>query len=384
MTSGAGLATVLALLLATGWAANHFSALIPVYGVREDLSTALLDGAFGLYALGLLPGLFGGGALSDRFGRPAVVLPGATIAALGTVLLMVDHVELGVLLGRLVVGQGAGLTFGAGTAWAADLGATRGTVLAGVFLTSGFGIGPVVSGVLAESAPAPLTTPYVLSLVVSLVAVAAAVLVAVPATPRTDPSTRPAPLPHHDARTALAWSGPVGILVFASATTTLVPLPARLPEEYDGPVLVGVAAALTLFTGIAVQALARRVAGGARTGVLGAGCAALGWVLAAAGGSTIGLPLFVGCCLLLGSAYGLCLREGLLDVETLAPPAKRGTLTGVFYVLTYLGFGLPLLLTAVQPTTGDVAPFVVLAAIAAAVAVLRVGQLRRGHPGRLA
>lgn len=40
--------SVLALLLATGWVANHFVALMPVISGREHLSTATLDGIFGI------------------------------------------------------------------------------------------------------------------------------------------------------------------------------------------------------------------------------------------------------------------------------------------------------------------------------------------------
>ncbi|WP_198412400.1 MFS transporter [Nocardioides mangrovicus] len=382
MRSRQALGAVLALLMATGWAANHFSALIPVYSSREHLSATLLDGVFGLYAVGLLPGLFLGGALSDRLGRPRVVLPGATLAALGTVALLLDHGSAGLLVGRLVVGLGAGLAFGAGTAWAADLGGATGTVLAGVLLTAGFGVGPLVSGVLAQWLPAPLTTPFVVSLLLSVLAVAAAALVAVPATDHAGGRTPPPAQPYQSAARTLGWSGPVGLLVFGSATLAIVPLPARLPAHYDGPFLVGVACLLTLGAGIAAQALARRLRTGPRTGVVGALSSAAGFGLAAAGGTAVGLPLFVACCLLLGTAYGLCLREGLLDVETLAPPARRGLLTGVYYVITYVGFGLPLLLVAIEPAFGEVAPLVVLAGLGLAMALVRAVQLTRGHPAR--
>ena len=62
------LPVVLLLLFATGWAANHFTAMLPVLARSEGLAQAALDGAFGIYAVGLLPGLLGGGSLSDRSG----------------------------------------------------------------------------------------------------------------------------------------------------------------------------------------------------------------------------------------------------------------------------------------------------------------------------
>lgn len=377
---------VLGVLLATGWAANHFSATIPVLTGREGLSVATVDAVFGLYAVGLVPGLFLGGGLSDRLGRPAVVLPGALLAACGTVVLLLWHDPAGLLLGRFVVGLGAGLTTGAGTAWAGDLGGTRGTVLAGVFLTCGFGFGPLTSGVLAQYLPYPLELPFVLSLALSVTAVVTALRWSVPVTPRPrrGPDAPPpaAVDPHRGVGVTLAWSMPVAIVVFASATVVLVTLTPRLPGELDGPLLMGVSAILSLGGGIAVQTLARRRGWGPRAGVVGLLFSAGGFLLMALGGEQVGLPLFVLACVVMGVAYGLCLREGLLDVESLAPPARRGALTGLFYVVTYVGFGLPLLLTVLTPYAGVVAPPVVLAVVALALAGLRTTQLAAGHPAR--
>ncbi|WP_200936349.1 MFS transporter [Marmoricola sp. Leaf446] len=381
-----GLPGVLAVLMTAGWAANLFASVIPVLAEQEGFSTALLDAAFGAYAIALLPGLFGGGALSDRVGRAWVVLPGAGLVVAGTVVLMAFHDPAGLLVGRLVVGLGAGLTFGAGTAWAGDLGAATGTVLAGVFLTTGFAVGPLVSGALAQLAPAPLVTPFVLSIALSLAAIGWAAATSAPASRRLrDAGGGPVPtLEHHDARTALAWSLPVGVLVFASVALSIVTLPTRLPPGVDGPLLVGVAAALALGSGIAVQTVARARSWGPGAGVAGALTAAAGFALVALAGERIALPLFALSCVVLGTAYGLCLREGLLDVETLAPPARRGTLTGTFYVATYVGFGLPLMLTSLQPVAGTRLPVLVLALAALLVAGARRAQLRGGHPGRSA
>lgn len=375
------MASVLAVLMATGWAANHFAAVIPVLSDEEGLSAALLDGVFGVYALGLLPGLFGGGALSDRWGRPRVVLPGALVAAAGTATLLVWHEPAGLLVGRLVVGLGAGLTFGAGTAWAADLGAASGTVLAGVFLTAGFGVGPLVSGLLAEWAPYPLEAPFVLSLVLSLVAVSLARARAAPLSAADSGSVGRAS-GGTSARTTLAWSLPVGLLVFASVVITITTLPARLPSGYDGPVLVGVGAALSLGSGITVQTVARIRGWGPRAGIVGALCSVTGFVVSALAGTHMAIATLVVVCVVMGSAYGLCLREGLLDVETLAPPDRRGTLTGVFYVVTYVGFGLPLLLVLVRGPLGASIPLAVCALVALGVAVTRALQLWAGHPTR--
>ncbi|MCT6734890.1 MULTISPECIES: MFS transporter [Rhodococcus] len=383
-----GFISVLAVLLSTGWAANHFASLIPVLRVDEGLSHAVLDGVFGIYALGLLPGLLTGGALSDRVGRAVVVLPGALIASLGTLILLLWHDAPGLMVGRLVVGIGAGLAIGAGTAWAADLRGKSGTVMAGVVLTSGFALGPLFTGLLAQFAAFPLATPFVVSAVLSVGSVAAAAawsrtpapVEAATITPVPDGAERSvASAPDGAERSvafALLWALPLAPWVFASATVSFVTMTARLGDRYSGPLLPGFAAALTLGAGILVQTAARHRNWGPQAGTVGAALAALGYLLVAVGGARPALGLFIGCALVLGTAYGLCLREGLLDLESLAPPASRGALTGIFYVGTYLGFGLPVLLVVIEPTMGPSLPLVILAAVAAVVAVLRFRRLR--------
>ncbi|ERB54233.1 MULTISPECIES: MFS transporter [unclassified Rhodococcus (in: high G+C Gram-positive bacteria)] len=375
-----GFISVLAVLLSTGWAANHFASLIPVLRVDEGLSHIVLDGVFGIYALGLLPGLLTGGAVSDRVGRAVVVLPGALIASLGTLILLLWHDAPGLMVGRLVVGIGAGLAIGAGTAWAADLRGKSGTVMAGVVLTSGFALGPLFSGLLAQFAAFPLATPFVVSAVLSVGSVAAAA-----SWSRTPAPTKAATftqVPDRAERSgtgvkvALLWALPLAPWVFASATVSFVTMTARLGDRYSGPLLPGFAAALTLGAGILVQTAARHRNWGPQAGTVGAALAALGYCLVAVGGAHPALGLFIVCALVLGTAYGLCLREGLLDLESLAPPASRGALTGIFYVGTYLGFGLPVLLVVIEPTMGPSLPLVILAAVAAVVAVVRFRRLR--------
>ena len=145
--------------------------------------------------------------------------------------------------------------------------------------------------------------------------------------------------------------------------------------RFSGPWVPGVAAAVTLTAGVAIQMVARRRGWGRSAGVVGAAVAAVGFGAVAAAGDTPSLAVFFLIAVVLGIAYGLCLREGLIDIETMSPPRARGTLTGVFYVVTYLGFGLPVLLVAIKPAVGAVTPMLVLAALAATAATVRAVQV---------
>ena len=155
------------LLFAVAWGTNHFVPLLLVYRARLALSSVELAVLFGVYAVGLVPGLLLGGPLSDRWGRRRVVLPASIVALVGTLILAWGAAGFGVLLaGRFVVGLGAGATFSAGTAWVQDLaeGAAPGTGArrAAVALSCGFGGGPLVTSILAQWLPSPMRLPYLI------------------------------------------------------------------------------------------------------------------------------------------------------------------------------------------------------------------------------
>ena len=374
------LAGVLALLFATGWAANHFTAMLPVLAHGEGLGRAAVDGAFGIYAVGLLPGLLGGGSLSDRWGRRPLLLAGASLAGVGNLVLLCWHDQTGIFIGRLIVGAGVGVAMSAGTAWSADIGGGAGSVLAGVFLSIGFGCGPITSALLAQYSGGPVDAPFAVSIALSAAAVGIGVVLTT-SSPTTGPPAPPTSAPS-DAEggrgvwAALSSALPLAVWVFACATVAMVTMVERMQYRYTGPLLPGVAAAVTLTSGVAIQMAARRWAWGAWSGAAGALAAATGFGLVAAAGATPSLVTFVLVAVIFGLGYGLCLRQGLVDVETLSPPHLRGSLTGVFYAVTYLGFGLPVLLVEIEPAVGDAAPLFVLSALAGAVAVLRAVQTR--------
>jgi len=104
--------------------------------------------------------------------------------------------------------------------------------------------------------------------------------------------------------------------------------------------------------------------------------AALSYALIAVAPPTMTVALSLPLLLILGCAAGLSLREGLIDLEAAAPRHVRGMLTGAFYALTYIGFGLPLLLTSVG-YGGSQIILAVMASLATTAAITRALRLRR-------
>lgn len=370
---------VLALLFSTGWVANHFVGLMPLISDRQHLSAAALDEIFGIYALGLLPGLVVGGRASDALGRQSVALAGSTTALVGTLAMLLSQQYDVFLVGRLIVGLGVGLAISSCTAWASDLRGSPGAATAGAVLMVGFAIGPFAAGVVARAGQSGIWASFGIAAAIVVVAMIIAVAAVRPAD-AIAPATAVRPGPSMPARQgtarALSWAMPLAPWVFASATLGFITIPSRVHVALAAPMAAGTATLIVNGVSGLIQVLARARRWGPQAGTAGAVLAALGYAVTAVAPPTmslaLGLPLF----LVLGCASGLCLREGLIDLEAAAPQRVRGALTGAFYVVTYIGFGLPLILTTVGAAVSTMI-LAVMAVLASATAVSRAVRLRR-------
>ncbi|MTD44608.1 MFS transporter [Conexibacter sp. W3-3-2] len=363
-------------MFAVGWGANQFSSMLVVYRDELGLSSGTLAALFGVYALGLVPGLLIGGPASDRYGRRTLVVAFVALSPLASLLLIVgrDGAE-GLAAARLLAGVCSGVVFAAGSAWVQELSAGApsgaGARRAAVALTAGFGSGPVVAALVAQVAAAPRVLAFVPHVVLGVVALA--VLVRAGGVPETAPSAGGrirVGLPRAVRGGAFVRVVvPTAPWVFAAAAISFAVLPERVGD--DVPVaFAGLVTGVTLGCGVLVQPLARRVEDRRplRAGTLGLVAAAAGAALGA-GVLALGAPvLLLVCAPVLGAAYGLCLVSGLRLSERLAAPQERGATLAVFYALTYMGFGAPYALTAVAGLTGDVGALLAAAALAAATA----------------
>lgn len=302
-------------------------------------------------------------------------------AGLGNLVMLAWSTLPGVTVGRLVVGLGVGMVASAGTAWAADQDETKGAARAGVVLTSGFAVGPVATALIAWTVPGRAGAHLAFAVPVVLTAVFALLCLRVPdpgpsrvaARRAADGHDSPAATVTDERRLgpALAASLPMALWVFACVTVSMIVLTERIDEQYSGPLLPAGAAVLSLGTGVLAQVGMRRVGEWRGLGAVGAGLATTGYVIAGVAGAQVGLATFAVCSVVLGCAYGLCLGQGLRDVERLAPLASRGAATGLFYVVSYSGFALPFVLNTYEDSLGASAPMYVLAALAAITALAR-------------
>ena len=370
------------MLFAVGWGANHFASLLLVYRQRLSLDAAAPAILLGMYALGLVPGLLLAGPLSDRRGRRAVVLPSAAVALGASALLggLGDSFSA-LLVGRLLYGLGAGGVMSAGAVWVIELsrdaapgaGARRATIA----MSSGFGLGPLITGLVAQYAPAPTVVPYVIH-----VAVLAGALAIARTAPDSGARAATGPLIRIELDRA-GWTAfargiaPMAPFVFGFPTIAFAALPAMLVGSLGKAPMAytGVLCALSLAAGVAAQPVTRRFepAVAARLGLV-TGAAGLGLgVLAVASQAS---SLLLVSAPILGAAYGVCMTAGLHGVQRLARPDARGGITGLYYVLTYVGFAAPYLMAL---ATRVAAPVTVLGATAVGVLAIALA-LPRARP----
>jgi len=382
------------VMFAVGYGANQFVPLLAVYRSRLALSDAQATAIFGVYALGLIPGLLLAGPASDRYGRRPLLLGFGALSLVATgVLITGQWGSAGLYAGRLLTGVVSGGAFSVGTAWVKELsrdappgaGARRGALA----LTAGFAAGPLIAGPLAQWAPGPELLPYLLHLLL-----AAAALALLPRAPETVPSRAGR---GRDPRRLLVSSVrtrrftrvvvPLGPWVFGSVTLVFTTLPAHATGPVGGLTVAfpGVLAALALGAGIAVQPLGRRLQNASMArGTADAAATALalvtaGCLAAAAAAAHPGLAAATGAALLLGAGYGMCIFCGLREVEHLAPAHELGSLVAVFYSLAYAGLAIPYLLALAGPHLGYPGALLLLALAAALTTLLLAVQGRR-HP----
>jgi MFS family permease len=376
--------------------ANLATPLYAVYRERFGFSSAVLTLVFATYALVLSPSLIVFGALSDRVGRRPVIAGGLAIAMAGLVLFALARSTPWLFAARAVQGLAVGMASGAATAALVELApageAARAALLSTLAQAGGSAAGPLVGGMLAQWAPAPLGTAFVAG-VVATGAVLAGVL-ALPRMPgraggtwRLQRPGVPAPIRARFARLALT-----GAAAWAVAALYLSVVPSYAGDLLDTSnlALEGAIAGGMLLASCAAQVVFRRGGFAERDQAVGLGLVVVGLVALVLAFPAGSLVLVLLAAVLAGIGHGMAFLGAQADLNAVAPPERRGEVTAAFFMCIYMGvavsaIGVGVVATATSLETA-VAVFAVvtgaasMAAIAWHVAVARTTASRVGGP----
>lgn len=345
-----------------GWGGNQFTPLLIAYAQHSGYSRVDVDILLGAYVIGLVPGLLIASTLSDRHGRRPVMVAGVLSSALGSVIIAIGDVWGFPALfgGRLLSGLAVGIAMAVGSAWIAELSrppfddAAPGTGArrASICLSLGLGVGPLCAGLLAAFAPLPLVLTYLVHAALCLPAWWAVQCRTVET--RTEGATgsilHGPRVPAAGHRRFIRVVVPMAPWIFGSAGIAYAIVPALVADKLGHWALLYTAGltVLTLGCGVLVQPIARRLDdhSSARAIVVSMILMALGVFAAVTTAITRSVLVAVVVAMLLGSAYGIAIVSGLLEIQRIAEPDELAGISGVYYSLAYVGFLLPAALAA--------------------------------------
>ncbi|MCT9930195.1 MFS transporter [Planotetraspora sp. A-T 1434] len=367
--------------------------LWPLYGARDGFGPTTGTVAFALLVVGAAASFLGLGHLSDRHGRRRVIVPALLTAILAALVLIAWPDLPGLLAGRLLTGVGVGLMASTATTYLSDLYGRANpreegrpvSPVPGIVATAanlgGLALGPLVAGIIAQWAPQPLVLTQV-----AFAAAMAVSLVLVLASPETVDAgarnlARPARfLVRPGGGGVFAAAGGLGFAVFAGfalvASLGAVMIRGRLGitspfvSGFAGFLMFGAAAAAQISMG---RAPTRRI--------LAAGTALfpLGLALIAVSLSHPALWLYLVSTAVTGAGGGLLFKGGVGHASWVAVPASRAGVLAVFFVVAYVGMGLPVILFSVVADHVGLQPTLIgFAALLSAGAALCVVTVRRG------
>ncbi len=381
-------------LFGVAYGANQFSPLMVMYREQGHYPATVVAAFFAVYVAGLAPGLLLGGPASDRWGRRRVLLPAAVVSIpASAVIALGAFSEVLLYAGRLLFGLCIGIAMAVATTWVKELSgpphdpgadAGAGARRAALALTGGFGVGPLVGGLLAQFAPLPMELPYLVHIVLMVPAVWALVRApeTCPSGPRSSRSLLADLKVPAAAHPRFVWLVlPAAPWVFGAASLSFAVQPTTLGGAVGsyGLLVATLLTAVTLTAGFLAQSLARRVdarsrSAGTRIGLV---LVIAGTAVAALTAATASIPVAVAGAVLLGAGYGFTLLSGLQEVQRIAAPDHLAGLTAVFYTLTYVGFLAPLVLSALTPVAGYPVLLAMVAVIELACLALVLAGARR-------
>jgi len=360
--------------------------LYVLYRARFGFSELMITVIFATYAGGVIAALLLFGRLSDELGRRRVLLGGLACSALSAAAFLLAQ-GLGLLLaGRVLSGLSAGIFTGTATATLVDFAAPerrgRATLVATMANMGGLGCGPLLAGILAQTAGAQLRLTFWVDLALLIPATIAILAMAEPVKTPDRPRLRPQALAiPSQLRATFIRASLAGFAGFAVLGLFTAVSPAFLGQELKvsshatvGLVVFAVFAASTAGQ-LMLERIPTRVA-------LPAGCGGLiaGMALLALGLATTSLALLVSGGVIAGLGQGLSFRAGLSELNAQAEADQRAEVASSFFVVAYVAISLPVIGEGVlaQAATLKTAGLVFSAVVAALSALVLV--LLRSEP----
>ena len=319
----------------------------PLYITYADLSgqgAAATAVAFSGYVLGVLPVLLALGGLADRVGRRPLILTALALSMVATLLMLFAPSLQTLGVARFFLGLGTGLASATATAYMTELMGADSSGRAANWVTAstslGFGLGAALTSLFLLRGPSLTPGSFHLQLLLGAIAV-----LLVWRLPDPRPAQRSAMLRLPCYPQGSVVYGLAILLAWACVGLVIALLPGIL-RQHGLSAWSGFSTFCVISCGLLFQPLARRMSSQAAT-LLGLAILPCSYALLAWGADSGRLwAVLAGAVAASSACYGFIYLGGLSAVNELAGTEKTRASAG-FFLLAYLGFSLPVILTGV-------------------------------------
>lgn len=329
------------------------SPLYPLYQAAWGLQASDISLIYVIYMGGALLSLLFLGRLPDLIGFQRVMHWALSLSLIGTVLSMVAWDMVSLIVGRFIVGISSSMMTTSASMGLGKLSksgsAQRVAMVTGFLIALGFGLGPLVGGVMGQWAPYPLVTAYLPTL--ALGACGWVVL-------------RRLQLPQQEDLEGVVWKDFLPRLTWASKAdnwafiitcgfpflafgvfgmyASMAPLFLESMLHFQGPLVSGLAIALILLVSAGVQ-MATGYMRTNRCGGLGMVALVVSNALLLANIWLASAAVFLAGVLFTAIGHGMSMLAGMSMVTRLAPPSQRSGLLATYLVIGYIGSMVPMM-----------------------------------------
>jgi MFS family permease len=342
--------SVVAVVAAMTFSASG-AAPTPIYQIYQatlGLAPFTVTIIFAAYVLSLLLALLTVGSISDYTGRRPSILAALSLNVIAMIMFATAGSAIALIAARSVQGFATGLATTALGAAILDTSKTRGPILNSVTAFGGLTIGSLGAAAFVTFGPDPTQLVYLVLLATS--ALEALILWHMPETAEQKPGAFASLLPQLSvpvqARTALLMLTPVTIASWALGGFyfSLMPSLVRMATGATLPIVGGlVVAALTFSAAIAV--LYSRTISTAQILPLGIPALAIGVAITLIGAHTQLVAVMLLGTIVSGGGFGAAFSATIRALMPLAKAHERAGLLSAFYVVGYVAFSLPAVLT---------------------------------------
>lgn len=342
---------------------------------------------FAVYALGVVLGLLVFGRLSDQVGRRPVLVAATLLSVVAAVVFLLAQNVAAMIVARIVSGFSAALVTGAATASLAErLGQHSRVKPATVALFANMGglaCGTLLAGVLADLAPSPLRTPWIVMLVLAAVAALGVLLNGESSAHRSgfslqfQPLHVPGEIRSDFLRSAMAAGAGFAVLGVLTAVTGLF-LGTVLHESSHS--LTGLVVFIAFACTALGQLLVRTLKPGTALPVACLGLIVAAGLIATAMATSTLVPLLVGATVN-GLATGIAVGHGIGSITTRSAPQHRGASVSTFFAILYsmlavpaIGVGVLIRETSLRPAGETFSAVVAALSLGVLLSLVRTGR----------